>query len=148
MSRISSTGNSVKPSPFRSARSVARTRVRSVNKRRHKSTARFVFAVISQHERGEEDQLVVLPVCSVCGEIISDFDEANLIASTREEDDLTPKRIGTTNIGDPLLLISDEVFAVHGHCDPGWKPWKPLTTVFKSDQRYLWEKSFNERGIK
>jgi len=149
MLRVTSTRNIVKPGPIgtRSRRTRARRAKRTRRLDRH---LRLALAVISRHERGEEDQLVVLPRCGVCGGIISNFDEANLIAKekTTREDDLPMKRIGTANERDALLLVSDEVLAVHRHCDPGWKPWKPLNTVFKSDQRDEWQKPNGERTMK
>lgn len=140
MSRITSTRNAVKPGPIGTPSKRARER-RAKRTRRLDRHLRLALAVISKHERGEEDQLVILPVCTVCGEIITVFDEANLIArEPTGEDDLPLKRIGTANEQDPLLLVSDEVLAVHRPCDPGWKPWKPLKSVFKSDQRDEWQR--------
>lgn len=63
-------------------------------------------------------QLIVVPVCSGCGEPIENFLEANIVGT------------------------DEAAHAYHHRCDEGGGHlWVALRNVFKTDQRTQWEKT-------
>jgi len=99
----------------------------------------LAYYCIQLHQEGYSDELIFLPICSVCRQPIRDFSMGNLIVRT--DDSKEWESVGIINDGDRLLRVPGEVFAVHFECDPGLKPWTRLSNVLRSDQRFEWEKS-------
>jgi hypothetical protein len=77
---------------------------------------------------------VFLPTCDVCGQVITDLDEANLIVDTLASDlQLEPAQVVD---GLSLQLMAGRVIAVHKKCDDGRRtPWVPLNSVLRTEQR-------------
>ena len=101
------------------------------------------MAIIENHHKGYPDMLVFLPLCSVCGKVITNFTMANLLF---KEDRAKRQPAGKLN-GAPITLHPASIWAVHKRCgqacDDLNKPgigWKPLETVIRDDQRYEWER--------
>jgi hypothetical protein len=76
--------------------------------------------------------LGILPVCAKCGQPITNFEQANLAV------DGSGDPIGPAQDVDGLGLqpLEGRVIAIHWKCDrrEHW-PWKPLSSVFRADQR-------------
>ena len=91
------------------------------------------------------DEIFFLSLCSVCGLPITDFADANVcvVDPYRNADEYPSKfeTVAALPSGAKLLRIPGEVVALHKLCDQdGLVPWKPMTTILRSDQRYEWEK--------
>ena len=82
---------------------------------------------------GQPNEISYAPLCSLCGEPILKFGEANLVVGPPDGFQPEPSR----ECGDGLLeRMPGSVFALHFHCDTqGMRPWKPLDTVLRWDQR-------------
>lgn len=91
------------------------------------------------------DEIFFLPLCSACGQSITDFADANIcVLDPYRDSDEYPEKFETVAelpSGARLLRIPGEVVALHKSCDQdGLVPWKPMTTILRNDQRYDWEK--------
>jgi hypothetical protein len=103
---------------------------------------RLIATVIRRPRTG--DEVFYLPLCAVCDKPITDFNDANLVVfDPNQDDEEGPQLEPLVNLGrgEKLLKIPGTPLAMHKACDRDhWKPWKPLRTVLKMDQRYDWEK--------
>ena len=80
--------------------------------------------------------LAFLPVCHNCNRPITDFADANLVVRTESGFGLPDRRQRTKVDGYTLDPIDGEVVAVHKRCETDrMKPWTPLDSVIRSDQR-------------
>lgn len=89
------------------------------------------------------DELFFAPICGACGEVITRFDEANLVTvySDPESQDADALPLGARMDGASLFRLPGTATVLHKSCDVGRTyPWKPLDTILKSDQRYSFEK--------
>ena len=88
------------------------------------------------------DELFFAPVCGACGEVITKFDEANLVTTYSESESQGDPAIPLgTRDGASLFRLPGTATVLHKSCDVGRTyPWKPLNTILKSDQRYDFEK--------
>jgi hypothetical protein len=96
-----------------------------------------LVATVLERSKELPEGLLFLPPCSVCGRVITDFDRANLVVRSR--DDEHQRLIFTSPNFSLSELVGAEVFAVHDDCDPGFTPWKKLSTILRSNQAYEWE---------
>ncbi len=98
---------------------------------------------IRLHDRGEPDQNIFLPICSVCREPVRDFKMANLVWDNLE-DEFEPA--GTVNGNEPLFAFPNtEVYVLHKSCDPPGPDslacWCPLAAVLRT-QQWLYAEGF------
>ena len=107
------------------------------------SEFRLIPAIIRRPNGSGE--IFFAPLCSVCGELITDFSEANICVLDRHGDfDWSSlEKLADLTDGTKVLRIPGETVAVHWQCDSDHYrllPWKPMRTILKSDQRFEFEK--------
>lgn len=114
--------------------------------RRRRTTAglkplKIVPAVISRVWPDEQvrDEIWFAPVCSACGELVTDLEDANVV--TIGDDGSDPEFIGVIDRDATLSKLPGHGVVVHKRCDKTeCVPWKPCDTIFRADQRYSFEK--------
>jgi hypothetical protein len=95
---------------------------------------RLVHLILSRPRRG--DEVVYVPVCSVCGQPIIDLDSGRLIPRSHELMETPPE---STRVTDDLsVAVGPDMAAVHLECDPfDRKPWILLKFVFRWHQDWF-----------
>jgi hypothetical protein len=99
--------------------------------------ASFACVIKEKHHIGEPDEIVYLPRCSRCGDLITDLSAANIEATDGE-----PIPFGELD-GIPISILPGNVYFFHKpECCAAELvgPWKSLNTVVRADQRDPWEK--------
>jgi hypothetical protein len=116
------------------------------NPRRPKKAGQLVPLVL-HYPRG--DEFVYYPLCSRCGFAIVDLAMGNVCEWGRDNFKLTP--LGWQDeIGCRASLAAGQIYFFHKDCDnsPSGSGWVNADNVFKSDQRFefqkRWEKAAND----
>jgi hypothetical protein len=107
-----------------------------VNNQQGWTPSQLKAVILEKHRIGGMDEIMILPTCSACGEIISDLEGANI-----EPLDGDPIPAGEIE-GIPISVIPGPAYAFHIGCGPAFPigPWKKLNEVIRYDQRWEGEK--------
>lgn len=112
------------------------TRLRSlITQSQPKPAAQVGFFNVEWHQLGNPDELLVLPVCSSCGLVISDLNMGIAVVDFPVEESFEPA--GEID-GRPLSKVPGQLFFFHkGSCDRIHGLYNiELDKIFKTDQRY------------
>lgn len=100
--------------------------------------------ILKNSEQGHPDELLVLPICSGCGEVIADLDGGNAIVDYGPLDGpVSDTEVPAATVSGVLLSEQKnvELSAYHFDCDPGdrtrFTGWMRLSSIFNLDQRSL-----------
>ena len=107
-----------------------------VNPQQHLKPSQLAM-VLTEDRQGFLIKIACFPRCSICGEVITDLESANV----EVPDDKDPEPEGNEG-GAPISVFPRPVYVVHCKCGPvaSIGPWMRASQVFRNDQRWEGEK--------